>query len=202
MREVILNAVGVLLIIGLLYSLNTADLFSRRAFWKRLAAVGSSVILLLSAVGCNATTAAQDFANVITGILNIAKAEIPALPPADGAIVTEWTTLGTTLDGQLQSCITAATTAGGKKPAFLACFNTFAGGIASPAELAQLRVLSPGSQSKVQLWVTAIILGVNAALTSFGGAPAATPTVAGVQPTHAELAQLARRLDVSPTYGL
>jgi len=202
MREVILNAVGVLLILGLLYSLNTADLFSRRAFWKRLAALGSLAILLLPAVGCNATTAAQDFANVITGILNIAKAEIPALPPADGAIVAEWTTLGTTLDGQLQSCITAATTAGGKKPAFLACFNTFAAGIASPAELAQLRVLSAGSQSKVQLWVTAIILGVNAALTSFGGVPAATPTVAGVQLTHAELAQLARRLGVSPAYGL
>jgi len=202
MREVILNAVGFLLILGLVHSfLNTARLISRRAFCRRLAAVGSFVILLLSAVGCSASATAQDFANVLTGIINIAKAEIPALPPADGAIVTQWTALGTTLDGQLQSCITGAEAAGGKKAAFLACFNTFAAGIASPSELAQLRVLSAGSQSKAQLWVTAIILGVNAALTSFGGTPAATPTVAAVQPTHAELAQLARQVGASPAYG-
>lgn len=168
---------------------------------RRLSVVASLIVVLAVVAGCNATTTAQDFANVVTGILNIAKAEIPALPPADGAIVAQWTTVGTTLDAQLQSCITGATAAGGKKAAFLACFNTFAAGIASPTELAQLRVLSTGSQSKVQLWVTAIILGVNAALTSLGGTPAGTPQMADAQPTHAALAQLARRAGVNPAYG-
>ena len=166
-----------------------------------MAAVAGLAIAGIFMAGCNATKTAQDFANVLTGVINIAKAEIPALPPADAAIVTQWTNLGTTLDGQLQSCITGATAAGGKKAAFLGCFNTFAAGIASPSELAQLRVLSAGSQSKAQLWVTAIILGVNAALTAFGGAPVAEPTVAAVQPTHAELAELARQAGVSPAYG-
>jgi hypothetical protein len=173
----------------------------KRSTYQRLVAAGSFIILLLMTVGCNATTTARDFANVLTGVINIAKAEIPALPPADAAIVTQWTTLGTTLDGQLQNCITGATTAGGKKAAFLGCFNTFAAGIASPAELAQLRVLSAGSQSKAQLWVTAIILGVNAALTSFGGTPATTPQVAAVPASHEDLAQLARQVDVSQAYG-
>lgn len=201
MPETILSVVG-FLSIGLLYSfLNAARLISRRAFCQRLAAVGSFVILLLPAVGCNATTAAQDFANVITGILNIAKAEIPALPPADGAIVAQWTTLGTTLDGQLQTCIASATAAGGKKAAFLGCFNTFAAGIASPAELAQLHVLSAASQSKVQLWVTAIVLGVNAALTSFGGTAAATPQIAAEPASHQDLLALARRVEAKPAYG-
>ncbi len=186
---------------------NAAGSVAKHPLYQTLAA-GSFMLLLLMTTGCNATTTAQDFANVIAGILNIAKAEIPALPPADAAIVTQWTTLGTTLDAQLQTCITDATAAGGKKAAFLACFNTFAAGIASPAELAQLRVLSAGSQSKVQLWVTAIILGVNAALTSFGGTPAATPQVAALPASHEELAQLARQIGlprrqagVSPSDG-
>jgi len=202
MREVISNAAGFLLVLGLMYSvLNIAGLVLRRAACQRLALVGSLVILLLPAVGCNVATTAQDFANVITGILNIAKAEIPALPPGDGAIVAQWTTLGTTLDGQLQSCITDATTAGGKKTAFLACFNTFAAGIASPAELAQLRVLSAGSLSKVQLWVTAIVLGVNAALTSFGGTAAATPQIAAEPTSHQDLVALARQVGANPAHG-
>ncbi len=185
---------------------NVSGSAAKHPLYQRLAA-GSFMILLLMTAGCNATTTAQNFANVIAGILNIAKAEIPALPPADAATVTQWTTLGTTLDAQLQTCITSATAAGGKKAGFLACFNTFAAGIATPAELAQLRVLSAGSQSKVQLWVTAIILGVNAALTSFGGTPTATPQVAVVPASHEDLAQLARQVGlprrqagVSPSY--
>ena len=179
---------------------NAAGSVAKHPLYQRLAS-GSFMLLLLVTAGCNATTTAQDFANVITGILNVAKAEISALPPADVAIVTQWTTLGTTLDAQLQICITNATAAGGRKAAFLACFNTFAAGIASPAEFAQLRVLSAGSQSKVQLWVTAIILGVNAALTSFGGTAAATPQVAAEPASRPELIALARRVGANPAYG-
>ncbi|HEX4002326.1 MAG TPA: hypothetical protein VHX36_06730 [Candidatus Acidoferrales bacterium] len=169
---------------------------------QRLSAATSFIVVLSMLAGCNTTTAAQGFANVITGILNIAKAETPALPPADAAIIAQWTTLGTTLDAQLQTCITSATAAGGKKAAFLACFNTFAAGIASPTELAQLRVLSSGSQNKVQLWVTAIILGVNAALTSFGGVAATPPQVAAQPASRQELVALAQRLAFNHTYGL
>lgn len=167
---------------------NVASSVAKPSSYKRFTVAGSFMVLLLMAAGCNATTAAQDFANVITGILNIAKAEEPTLPSADGAIVAQWTALGTTLDGQLQTCITGASAAGGKKAAFLACFNTFAAGIASPSELAQLRV-------------TAIILGVNAALTSLGGTAQATPTVAAVPASHEDLEALARRVGVSPAYG-
>src|SRR5579862_9745634 len=114
---------------------------------RKLAALSSITVLVVLFAGCNPATTAQDFANVIAGILNIAKAEVPALPADDAAIVTQWTTLGTTLEGQLQTCINSATTAGGKKAAFLACFSAFAGGIVSPSELAQLRILTSGSQT-------------------------------------------------------
>jgi hypothetical protein len=197
-------SVGFLVVASLVCLFVTATAFVANCrFRRKLAALSSiAVLVALLSAGCNAATTAQDFANVIAGILNIAKAEVPALPADDAAIVAQWTTLGTALEGQLQTCINGATTAGSKKAAFLACFNVFAGGIVSPSELAQLRVLTSGSQTKVQLWVTAMILGVNAALTAFGGTPAATPKVAAQPPSHQDIVALARRLQIDRLPGL
>jgi hypothetical protein len=163
---------------------------------KRSAFILVPLLLLVS--GCNSLQTAQNFENVITGILNIAKAEVPALPPADGAILNQWTSLLTTLNGQLETCITAAGTSA-KKATFLACFNAFAVGATSPTELAQLRLLSPGSQQKVELWLTAAILGVNAALEAFGGAQQTPPVITSQIPTHQDLEALARKINVA--YG-
>lgn len=176
---------------------------ARPSFGRRLLVAASFTVLVVVVAGCNAAATAQDSANVLAGIINIAKAEAPALPAADAAVVTQWATLGATLDLQLDSCITGAQAAGSKKSAFLTCFNTFAQGLLSTSELAQLKVLSAGSQSKVQLWVTAISLGINAALTAFGGTAQATPAVStsAEQPTKAELAHLARRVGLSAAYG-
>lgn len=142
---------------------------------KKLATLALCTIFL---AGCSAQQSATDFANVLGSILNIAKAEEPALPPNDAAVITPWVNVGMTLEGQLQSCIVGAGPSG-KKAAFVGCFNTFASGLVNPTELAQLRVVSAGSQSKVQLWATAVIIGVNAALTQFGGSTLPMPVVSG-----------------------
>ena len=168
---------------------------------RSIVAVAVLMAMTLSSSGCNALTTAQNFENVINGILQIAKAEIPALATADAAVLQQWVNLGTTLNGQLQTCIAGAGAAGGKKSAFLACFNALAAGVASPAELAQLRVLSSDAQKKAQLWVTAIILGVNAALAAFGGQQQTLPQVAAEQPSHQDLDALAHRLGVASARG-
>ena len=155
----------------------------------------------LMLVGCNATSDAPRFEPVISGILAVAKADLPVLSPADQAIVQPWVTLGTTLDSQLEACITGASAAGGKKAAFLSCFNTFSAGLLNPQELAQLKVISPASQSKVQVWVTAIALGINAALPLFGGNPQPMPVMSSYQPTHQDLSIIARRVNLNPTWG-
>jgi hypothetical protein len=168
---------------------------------KTLKAVIASLLFvgIVAVAGCNATADAQHFESVLNGIIQIAQAEVPALPPADGAILKQWTDLGVTLDAQLRGCIAGNT--GGKTATFLACFNSFAAGIASPAELAQLRILSPASQSKVQLYVTAAILGVNAALVAFKGTAAPVPQVGSAPaPSNAELRGLAKQLNVSYGY--
>jgi hypothetical protein len=164
----------------------------------RRAATLLLIPVILLASGCNALTTAQNFENVITGILNIAKAEIPSLPPADGAILAQWSGLLTTLNGQLQTCITSAGSSA-KKATFLACFNAFAVGATNPTELAQLRLLSPGSQQKVELWLTAAILGVNAALEAFGGAQQIPPVITSQIPSKGDLNALARQLNLA--YG-
>ena len=148
---------------------------------------------VLTTSGCNATQDAQQAEAVITSIVSIAQSEEAVLPPADAAILTPWANLGATLDGQLKTCITSASAAGGKKAAFLACFNTFSQGLLSSAELAQLRIVSPASQAKVQLIVTALSTGLNVAITAMGGTPTPPPQVAARQPTPGELVAFARQ---------
>lgn len=153
------------------------------------------VALLASSLGlsgCNAQQTATDFSNVISGILNIAQAEEPALPPADGAILTQWTNLGITLEAQLNGCIGGLSSMS-KKSSFATCFNSFALGLTNPTELAQLRILSSTSQSKVELWVTAIVLGVNGALQAFGGGAIVPPTIT-TPPATADLNNLRLQL--------
>lgn len=155
-------------------------------------------ILLFSVVfiGCNAQTAAQDAQVAISVAVSIAAAEEPAIPAGDQAAFTSFVTLAQTLDTQLGTCITQVSGVMGKSGKFLACFNTFAGGLASPAEMAQLRLLSPSTQQKVQIYVTAAIAAVNIAIKAYGGASASTPTVATLTPDNQqELAQLEGQME-------
>jgi hypothetical protein len=160
------------------------------------------VLLALSCVGCSqsAYTTATKFQVVIAGILNIVQADVPALPAADQPIASQWLATGQTLDTQLASCITAGGT-NGNVATFGACFNVFAAGLTSPAELAQLRILSPASQAKVELWATAAILAVNGALTIYQLATHPQPQIAADPPSHHDLVALAHRVGV-PAYGL
>jgi hypothetical protein len=167
---------------------------------KRLLLI-AALLCSFPLASCNALSTAQNFENIINGVLNIAKAEEPVLSPADAAILTPWVNLGVALSAQNQACITSAGAAGSKKAAFLACFNGFAAGLLTPSELAQLRLISPDAQGKVQLYVTAFVIGINAALTSFGGTATPVPTVAAVQPTSADLHAFARQLNLSPAFG-
>lgn len=141
--------------------------------------------------GCNSTQTAQKFSTVFAGILSVAQADEPALPAVDAAIVNHWVTLGQTLDAQLNTCIT---TTGGKKAKIAGCITGFGSGLTNQAELAQLRILTPGTQTKIQVIATAVVLAVNAALAQFGGAPQATPVVSPAPATSAQLHQLSARL--------
>jgi hypothetical protein len=151
-----------------------------------------SVALLFGGCTQSSQQQAQDFSNVVGTVLSIAQADAGVVPAQDQAVYTSFVNLGITLHTQLNTCISASG-ASGAKATFLACFNTFAGGLISPAELAQLRLLSAGTQSKAQLIVTAIITGVDIALTAFGGTPAPTPAISATPTTAAELHDFAIR---------
>ena len=122
-----------------------------------------SIMLTLS--GCSAQQTAQNISNVVGGILSIAQQEEQALPSADVAVMTPWVTLGISLNAQTNTCIAAA---GNTKAKLATCLTTFVGGLLSPQELAQLRILSPATQKKVQLYATAALIAINGALTQWG----------------------------------
>lgn len=169
---------------------------------RKLFLVPLLAFVLVFDTGCNASATASRAQAVVAGILAIAQADVPVLEQGgtisatDAPIVNAYLALGVTLNGQLATCISSAVTAGSKSAAFLACFQTFTNGLLSPAELAQLRLLSPRAQSQTVLWVTAIALGVNVALDAFGGNTIATPVAVGasVTPSTAQLEALRTRV--------
>jgi len=153
-------------------------------------------VLALALIGCNAQQKAQDVYNVIGAVVAVAQAEAVNVPPADQVVYNGFVTLAGTLADQLKVCITAS---GTKSAKLLACFNAYAVGLSSPTELAQLRILSPTVQKKVQLYVTSLVVGVNVALRFFGGAQVAPPSVAPT-PAKADVDQL--RNEIASRTGL
>jgi hypothetical protein len=131
--------------------------------------------------GCTAqqvANGANTADHVISGVLTIAQAEEPALPPADAAMLASWVNQGQTLEGQLHSCISGATAAGSKSAAIASCFNTFASGFLNPTELAGFHITSAATQAKVQTYITIAIIAVNGVLSFVKSAPVSTPTIA------------------------
>lgn len=162
---------------------------------KALAAICLSALLSLSLFtgGCTSTQKAQDASKAIAVVLTIAQAEAGLVPAGDQVIYNGFVSLGNTLEGQLNTCI------GGlglmsKNAAFLGCFNAFASGLTSPAELAQLRILSAGTQGRVQIIVAGVIAGVNIAVDAFGGSSVSVPVVASSPASQASIQQLRQQV--------
>lgn len=149
--------------------------------------------------GCNGLQTAQRAQSAIQVALNIAAVEENVVPVQDQAIYKNFVTLGNTLNGQLLTCIGNVGGLMGKGAKFASCFNTFAQGILSPTELAQLRLLSPTTQAKIQLYVTAVVAGVNIAIAAFGGTPATTPVI-GTAPSNAQLQYVEHRMAIAAGY--
>jgi hypothetical protein len=156
---------------------------------KYLATLGLACLLL---TGCNAQQTALSVSNVITGILNIVQAEIPQLPATDQAGVQGFITLGQNLNAQAISCEMAA---GGTKTKLATCLTTFASGLLSPAEMAQLRILSAAAQRDVTIGAGAAIIAINGIMTQWGQPVLPTPVIGTAAPaTTVELYAIEKQL--------
>jgi hypothetical protein len=146
----------------------------------------------LGLAGCSSYQKAVTVYTVVESVLAVANAELPNLPVQDQGVARGLTVAVGGLNDQYKSCIDNAESAMlSTKGKFVACLNLFATGLADPKELANLRVLSPATQAKVQLYVTAVQAGINAGLAFFGsGSTQAAPQVGSAPPTtKAELTQ-------------
>jgi hypothetical protein len=145
------------------------------------------LIIALCLSGCSAQSVATRSEDVITAVINVAAAEVAVVPVQDQAAYSGFVNAAKTLDNQLAVCVGGLGSM--SKPApFAACFNAFAQGLLSPAELSQLRILSPATQAKVQLYVTGILAGVNVVLALVNSS--VPPPAIGAPASAAELQQL------------
>lgn len=153
-----------------------------------------AVLVLVSCIGltsCNSQADAQNAQRIIYAVLRTAQVEEPAVPAADQAAYTKFVNLGLSLASQLSTCISNVSGFTRKGAKFASCFNTFASGLLAPGELAQLRLLSPATQAKVQLYVTAAVAGINV-IVSF-----AQPQIASEPVSTVALHALGRRLGLA-----
>jgi hypothetical protein len=159
--------------------------------------------------GCQQQPKVVAALNVVGQILTLAQDDLPTLQvtgvltAADVTNFGNWLAAGQTLLGQAQGCVNGLGT-GGTAKSLAACVNTFATGLLSPAEQAQLRIISPGAQKKVTLYVTAVVLAVNFTAQIIAATQVTTPTVGTTPapvPSTQELHDLRIRLGLSPAYG-
>ncbi|HEX5424806.1 MAG TPA: hypothetical protein VFW94_14760 [Candidatus Acidoferrales bacterium] len=153
----------------------------------RRAALAAVVAVCFSIAGCNAFQKAQKAHDIVGAVVAVAQADLPSLQAtgvfnaSEAAAVTNYLNLTVTLNGQYQTCITSANSATlNKKGKFVTCLDTFAQGLSDPRELAQLRVMRPGAQQQVQLWITAASVGVSSVIAALGGSPVVSPQVSKV----------------------
>lgn len=154
------------------------------------------LLLVIPLCGCSVYKYANNTVNVIGQIISIAQADLPGLESsgviatADAPAITNWLNGLATLDSQAKTCVATAGTSG-TKAALTSCITTFAEGLLNPTELATLRVLSPKSQQKVELYATAITLGLNA-YCDIEGCASITPPAISSTPASAQDIQAIR----------
>lgn len=157
---------------------------------KRFLAVSAVILLASISAGCNAQATAQKAHDVIAGIVSVASSDIPLLQQdgvmsaSESSIASGYVSLISTLNGEYETCLAAS---GNSKSKLSACVSAFASGLASPSELAQLRILNPKAQQKVAMWATAASIALNSVAVAIGGQSVAAPS-----PTPPDAYQLER----------
>ncbi len=148
---------------------------------KRIGLIAVAV-LALGLGGCKQQPAVVSALNIVQQVISLAQADLPALQIAgtlsagDETAVQGWLSAASTIVGQGQTCVNGLGT-GGTTAALANCVNTIGTGLLSPAEMAQLRIISPKAQHSVAIYVTAVVLGVNAVATIVSATQTATPPV-------------------------
>lgn len=150
---------------------------------KRIRLIAVAV-LALGMGGCKQQPAVVSALKIVQQVISLAQADLPALQivgtlnAADETAVQGWLSAASTIVGQGQTCVNGLGN-GGTTAALANCVNTIGTGLLSPAEMAQLRIISPKAQHSVAIYVTAVVLGVNAVAQIVQATQTATPTVGG-----------------------
>ena len=166
-------------------------------------------LLAMGCIGCNKTQDVLTAIGVTQNVILLAQDDLPSLQAAGILTASDATNFGNWLSGatlilsQGKTCVSGA---GGTTSKIAGCVTAIGTGLTSPAELADLRIISPGAQKKVTLYVTAVILAADFTAQIVNAIQATTPPVgtapsADAQPSREDLHELADRIHLSPEYG-
>jgi hypothetical protein len=153
----------------------------------RIALVALVAISALGLGGCKEQPQVLAALNTVQQVITLAQTDVPSLvvagtiTQADATAISTWLGAASSLDAQGITCVTALG-ASGSASAIATCVNTIGTGLLSPTEMAQLRIISAKAQHSLAIYVTAVVLGVNAAAEIVNAIQTATPTV-GASPT-------------------
>src|SRR6202453_3537281 len=126
-----------------------------------------AVLFVLGLAGCSTYNSLTSALNVVGQVISLAQADLPALEsagtltPGDATSFGDWLNGASLLLAQTNSCV-ATVGSKGTKASFVPCITAFGTGLLSPAEMADLRIISPGAQKQVAIYVTAVVLAANA----------------------------------------
>jgi hypothetical protein len=137
----------------------------------------ASTLVMLSFIGCKdpygaAAKADADIAQAISsGFVTVTQLrQQNLLSPQEALNVANYLEFANLGDEAFGTCIAAAHTAGSKAGTYTACATAFSAKLASPSELALIKVSNPNSQQTVQGIATAVSAGVASLVTALGGA--------------------------------
>jgi hypothetical protein len=131
---------------------------------KKLGILGVAVLAAFGLGGCSKQ---QDVATAIAvyqQVVALALDDLPALQaagiltPSDVTAATNWLNGATALGTQATTCVNAS---GGTSSVIVGCVTAIGTGLESASEQADLRIISPGAQKKVTLYVTAVVFAAN-----------------------------------------
>lgn len=171
------------------------------------AILGIALFAAIGVTGCDKTASVQAALTVAGQVVTLAQADLPALvaagtlTAADATAAGNWLSGASTFISQGNACVGSS---GGTLAKIQACVNTIGTGLLSPAEMADLRIISPKAEQKVALYVTAVILAVNGAATIVNAVQTTAPAVGNtpiVAPSAQELDQFKARLHLNPAWG-
>jgi hypothetical protein len=170
-------------IVGVLVTIATVfGIYSQPKAAANLLILALIPLIVFGLVACQEQPKVLAALGVVQNVIAVAQADLPGLQvsgvitQAGETAAESWLTGASSIVGEGITCVTGLGSSG-SGTAIASCVTTIGTGLISPTQEAQLRIVDAKSQHNVQIYVTAVILGVNLAAEIVNAIQQTTPVV-------------------------